>query len=265
MTLIFGAVGFRSAVRALNVYLKKEPVPLRSHFDNIAAKLGAWDMVGQSQKLSVEMIEELGTDLYLDRRYLDTESRDGRWMSLHIAYYTGMIDAVPHVPDRCLVAGGFNARTTPANLPMTLRRRGWVEGPPSASGLRYPTVTFPDAITKAPVTVHLPLGEFAIRTTEFSHDDMPDRRVFAGYFFVANGRYAVTPEQVKLLAFRKSERFAYYCKIQFLTIGDKDFTVEDFVAQAARLTEELLPDLMRCLPDWPELEKTAAASRSEDS
>ena len=93
-------------MRALNVYLKKEPVPLRSHFDSIAATLGAWDMVGESRKFSAEVIEELGTALYLDRRYVDTESPDKRWMSVHIAYYTGMIDAVPHVPDRCTGATG---------------------------------------------------------------------------------------------------------------------------------------------------------------
>ena len=45
LTLVLGSIGFRSAVRALNVYLTKLPVPLREHFDNIPATLGAWEAV----------------------------------------------------------------------------------------------------------------------------------------------------------------------------------------------------------------------------
>ena len=125
LLLSLGRLGFSAAVRSLNVYLQKEAVPLRTHFDNIATHVGGWEMVFEGPKLSAEMVEELGTDLYLDRKYAFGDAPDAPLMNLHIAYYTGMIDAVPHVPDRCLVAGGFNARTTPVNLPLDVDRDGW--------------------------------------------------------------------------------------------------------------------------------------------
>ena len=118
-------------------------------------------------------------------------------------------------------------------------------------------VSYPDAITRATVTVRLPRGDFELRTTEFSHPTEPDKRMFAGYFFVANGRIAATPEDVKLIAFRKSERYAYYCKVQFFAVGDRNFTAEHFAAQSADFIEALLPELMRCLPDWVDVQAGA--------
>jgi len=247
-------VGFQAAVRGLNVYLRKKPVPLRDHFDNIPMALGPWESVGKTQKLTAELVEELGTELYLDRTYaIDGDASSG-WVQLHVAYYTGMIDTVPHVPDRCLVAGGFNARSRPKNLPMELAQKGWrLESYESDEDVDQ-IVTFPDSITRAPVTVRMPRGDFKLRTTEFSLDEKPDARIYAGYFFIANGRIAITPEDVKLIAFKKSEEYAYYCKVQFFAIGDPDFEADDFVSLSADCLDELLPELMRCLPDWPEVE-----------
>ncbi len=260
MLLGLGRLGFSAAVRSLNVYLQKERVELRTHFDNIATHVGDWEMVFEGEKLSAEMVEELGTDWYLDRRYARIGVPEDPFLNLHLAYYTGMIDAVPHVPDRCLVAGGFNARTTPVNLPLDVSRAGWTIDPEAGGspGEPWHTVTYPDRVTRATVTVHMPRGDFELRTTEFSHPSQPDSRMFAGYFFIANGRIAVTPEDVKLIAFRKSERYAYYCKVQFFAVGDRDFTAERFAAHSADLTAALLPELMRCLPDWADIEGGAA-------
>jgi hypothetical protein len=253
VALAVGGLGFRSAVRSLNVYLKKQPVPLREHFGNLPRHLPGWKMIAEGERLSAEMVEELGTELYLDRQYAREGDPDGAWLQLHIAYYTGMIDAVPHVPDRCLVAGGYNTRAQPDNIPMEVRGRGWMMPPPDAGPLEFPKVTILDTIARRPVDVHLPDGDYALRTTEFSHTDQPNSRTFAGYFFIANGRIAVTPEQVKAIAFRKSEEYAYYCKVQFFAVGDDSLTAERFVEHAASLLEVFLPELMRCLPDWPEV------------
>lgn len=261
---MLGNIGFRSAVRSLNVYLQKEAVPLRSHFDNIPARLGEWELRAEAPKLSAEMVEELGTELYLDRQYQLTGERDPVWISVHIAYYTGMIDAVPHVPDRCFVAGGLNARSRPRNIPMELSRRGWRVGDRATDGEPAYTVTFLDAITGAPVSVRMPQGEPKLRVTEFSTNEDPDARIYAGYFFVANGRIAVTPEQVKWIAFQKSQKRAYYCKVQFTAVGGKEFTAEAFTSRSARLTEALLPELMRALPDWTALETLSAAEAGSD-
>jgi hypothetical protein len=264
-TLTVGGLGFQSAVRALNVYMTKEPVDLRWHFDNIATSLPSWESEGEIRKLSKELVEELGTNLYLDRKYVDQDDPDKGWIQLHIAYYTGMIDAVPHVPDRCLVAAGFNTRTQPQNLVLDVDTSDWrTDIEPVGDDLVFPEISYRDPITRSALTVRMPIGEFRLRTTEFSRDEMQDQRVFAGYFFIANGRVAVTPEDVKMLAFRKSEQYAYYCKVQFLSVG-RELTEEQFIDRSGRFLEELLPELMRCLPDWTEIlsESTPHAGGSD--
>jgi hypothetical protein len=113
------------------------------------------------------------------------------------------------------------------------------------------------------VPVRMPVGQFRLRTTEFSHGETPGARIYGGYFFIANGRTATTPEDVKILAFDKSEEYAYYCKVQFFTIGPKTLTEQGFLAQAADLLRPLLPELMACLPDWAEIEEMTEAARAE--
>ncbi|MBM4102374.1 MAG: exosortase-associated EpsI family protein, partial [Phycisphaerae bacterium] len=99
--LVLSSIAFRASVAALNVYLRKEPVALRESFDTIPTKLGRWRRVGQDGRMGDAMTESLGTNQYLDRHYaLDGDSSKGVLL-LHIAYYTGMVDAVPHVPERC--------------------------------------------------------------------------------------------------------------------------------------------------------------------
>ncbi len=248
------------------MYLQKKPVELRRHFDNIASTLGDWKKVGEAQKLSEEMVEELGTPFYLDRNYALGDEPSGGMISLHLAYYTGMIDAVPHVPDRCLVVAGFNARTQPQNLPLELDRRKWVPDPDHVNLVteeHYWTVTYRDDVTSRPVTVRMPIGDFKLRTTEFSHDDFGDARIYGGYFFIANGRVAHTPEAVKRIAFRQSEEYAYYCKVQFLTQGDRDMTIDDYVSLSTDLLVELLPEIMHCLPDWADVEARMTETSAE--
>jgi hypothetical protein len=205
--------------------------------------------------------------LYLDREYAkETDDRTRRVVSMHIAYYTGMIDAVPHIPDRCFVAAGFEISGLPVNYPMPLNPAGWRTDPScvnQATGQPYQTAVYRNPITGRTTLVRMPVGDFVLRTTEFQHAKMPDKRVFSGYFFIANGRTTATPEGVKLLAFRKSEEYAYYCKVQFTASGRRDFQADQFAALAADLLQPLLPELMRCLPDWAETEARMAQASSE--
>ena len=249
VTLVVSAVGFRLAVAQLNIYLRKEPVDLRASFDNIPRRIGAWEATGEDKKLEATGVEALGTSLYLDRIYRLDSSRSGPAgeppILFHLAYYTGQIDAVPHVPDRCLVAGGFNAMGTPVNIPLSLDKSTWEDDPDSD----YPIVSRRDPVTGRNVPVRMPLGEVALRTTEFSDNSNPGAKIFAGYFFVANGGIAVTPGDVKRLAFRASEKRAYYCKVQVLSAG-KGIDQDSFVERATEFLDLMLPEIMICLPDW---------------
>ena len=100
----------------------------------------------------------------------------------------------------------------------------------------------------------MPIGKFKLRTTEFRGGDRFEQRIFAGYFFIANGRTTPWPEGVRRFAFDLTTRYAYFAKIQFTMIVSQGNTPEEFVADVADLANELLPELMWCLPDWAEVE-----------
>jgi hypothetical protein len=59
-----------------------------------------------------------------------------------------------------------------------------------------------------------------------------------------------------MLAFDRSSQYAYYCKIQLTILSDPQSTLEDFNAIASEFISELLPEIMKCLPDWAEVTKS---------
>ncbi len=257
-TLLICGIGFRIAVRGAQAVLAKEPVPLRSQLTAIPKRLGPWRATGEDRMLTAELEEALGTRKYLDRVYVREADR-GRDQSVmvHMTYYTGIIDAVPHVPDRCMVAGGWVTVDLPHNLPLPLNRSTWKPDQNrtnQATGEPYSVVTFDHHVTGESVSVRMPVGEFKLRTTEFRRSDRPKERIFAGYFFIANGRTTPWPEGVRKLAFDLTSRHAYFAKIQFTMIAGPSLNNDDFVATVATLADELLPELMLCLPDWAEIE-----------
>jgi hypothetical protein len=249
-------VGFTFAVEALNIYLQKYPVDMRSPFATIARTLGPWQAVGDDRVMDPAILAELGTDKYLDRVYALNGNPAEGMVNVHLAYYTGMIDAIPHVPDRCFVAAGYEKLAEPTNLPLPLDQSKWREDQQltnHATGAPYPLVEHRSDIHGTRV-VRLPLGDWLLRTTEFKDARSAESRIYSGYLFVANGHVTPSPERVRLLAFDKSEKYAYYCKVQF-TMSGRGLTPEQFLAKSADLMESLLPELMQKLPDWSEVER----------
>ncbi len=262
--LVVGAFGFLGAVRALNVYVVKEPVQLRSPLDSIPTRLGRWQKVGQDEQLSDAIVEELGTKQYVSRIYaLDGEVSKGA-VELHMAYYTGTIDDVPHVPDRCWNVAGFSQTKVAEDFALAVDDSLWNKSSGvvnRATGREYATTTTVDPITGKPTNVYLPIGDMKIRVTEFQNPKQPALRLLGGYLFIANGRLTPDPYGVRALAFERSERFAYYCKVQFSmrynARGDES-SLAIFREKADDLFRELLPHLMARLPDWPTVEHAAS-------
>ncbi len=265
VVLVLSAVGFRAAVAALDLYLRKEPVPLRESLDTIPTKLGRWRRVGVDARLGTAMVESLGTHFYLDRQYaIDGDPSKGV-ITLHIAYYTGMVDAVPHVPERCWGAAGLNMVSQPATLAIPIDRSQWKvssEFRNAATGDAYPTARVVDPVTRREEVVLMPIGEAEMSVTVFQDERTPDAWLVGGYMFVANGRLTHSPYVVQTYAFDLSNRFAYYCKVQCSTVvTGGEGAVDRWTAMTAELLTELLPPLMRRLPDWSQVE----ASQSKDS
>ncbi|MDA1261349.1 MAG: exosortase-associated EpsI family protein [Planctomycetota bacterium] len=252
------AIGFRASVSALNMYLRKEPAPLREALDTIPTKLGRWKRVGVDSRLGEAMVESLGTRFYLDRQYAIDGNPSNGVLTLHIAYYTGMVDAVPHVPERCWGAAGLNMLTQPANKLVPIDRSKWdlVSGPKNGpTGESYPIARVVDAVTRRDESVYMPIGETEMSVTVFQDDSNPDFRLVGGYLFIANARFTSSPYVVKTYAFDLSSRYSYYCKVQCsMLVKDGDQAVEKWTERTAELLSELLPNLMRRLPDWTLIE-----------
>ncbi|MBT4584524.1 MAG: exosortase [Phycisphaerae bacterium] len=252
--LTTSAVALQVGVQALNVYLHKEAVYPRQDLAVIPSSLGPWKSVGEDSRFDKAGVEALGTDMYLSRNYSNPVSA-APMVQLHIAYYTGQIDAVPHVPDRCMVAGGFIPLTAePVTVSIDVGDKSWLlDAENELDGTQIPYVTKLNPVIGKEEIIHMPLGEFEIRTTEFSHPELGDDRVIAGYFFVANGKTTAYPEQIRLLAFNPASKYAYYCKVQFTIRGNQHFTIDDYSEIVSDLSKELMPDIMACLPDWVEV------------
>lgn len=257
--LAAGAVGFRLLVAQLNIHLLKEPVQLRRPLDSVPTKLGEWERIGSDTTYSSTMIEELGTRSYLDRTYAIEGNPEKGTMHVHVAYYTGTIDAVPHIPERCWAVSGLELTRNSDGTPISIDRSGWKPlDPPAASGEPYLSTSVIDPITAERESITMPLGDLVATTIEFQNPKAPDVRQVGGYFFIANGRLTASSYGVRALAFNLSDRYAYYCKIQLTKSGrvssPDGSLLEPFTQDASEILTHILPEVMRCLPDWPEWE-----------
>ena len=258
-TLVIGAVGFQVALARLQVFLKKESVPLREPLDTVPASLGRWKQVGKDAVFSDALVEELGTSSYIDRFYAIDGDPEKGVLEVHAAYYTGMIDTVPHIPERCWNANGMVMRGQPAVVGIPVDRSSWnlSEGPVQpGTGARYPVTQVLDRLSGKVARVSLPLGDLQMTVTAFQDPRAPGLTSLGGYLFVANGGTTPSALSVRNLSFKLTDRCAYYCKIQFSARlpGEPEKVTPEFVRMTSDLMQSLLPQLMRCLPDWPSIE-----------
>ena len=264
--LVLGAVGFRLLVAQLNIHLMKEAVDLRRPLDSIPTKLGRWERVGADAVFSSTLIEELGTRSYLDRVYaLEGDPAKGT-VHVHVAYYTGTIDAVPHIPERCWAVGGLELTRNSEGTPIAIDRAGWRPASQDGSS-RYMVSTVKDPVTADLEEVTMPVGDLTLTTIEFQDPKRPKVRQVGGYYFIANGSIARTSYDVRAMAFNLTDRYAYYCKVQLTksgTVAEEDGSLlEPFKSDAAEILTALTPHLMRCLPDWPTWEKKSREGSAE--
>jgi hypothetical protein len=261
VVLIGGGAAFRGAAAALKYQLTKRPIEAELKLPSTPKQTDRWTCIADRQE-GAEMLEALGTQNYITRAFVRNAQNgqaDPRVIELHAAYYTGMIDTVPHVPDRCLVGAGFTITGATRNIPMSLDLSSWntvrLEGSEdhvySRRCYRTRDSIGPDGKEQKVLIrphIRLPRGieDVTLRVTEFASPG-GDRKLLAGYFFIANGGIAGKAEDVRALAFDLRADYAYYLKVQFS--GSYD-SVDELIENASDLLEDLLPDLMLCAPDW---------------
>ena len=260
LVLLGGAIGFREVIRKLDYYLMKQPVPLRSALDGIPRNLGEWKQVGKDAGFGAAEIESLGTDKVITREY-QRSTKDGKKQTIdvHVAYYTGKIDDVPHVPERCWATSGLIQTVAPERVDLDIGSSWEIDETIAnkSTGELYPFVNRLDSIKGGLEKIYMPAGEIVMQATEFQSEDRPDERLVGGYFFIANGRVTPSAFGVRALAFNRTDKYAYYCKVQINFLGKAREEREifgKFEDVSADFLEELMPELMKRLPDWPAIE-----------
>lgn len=252
--LLVGALTMGRAIDAMGIYLQKQPIQPEGDrkVRQILTETDRWIRVGPDLIEAADVVKTLGTSNYVSRAYA-AKDPDGRpdlddVVDFHAAYYTGMIDTVPHVPERCFVGGGWQIAADSRIVDVPLDPSGWILDEDAGvylvrisnrnhdrPGQRVP---LPRGVT--------PDGGLKMRVTEFY--DPKGRRVFTGYFFIANGGTVASAEGVRLLAFDLTQDYAYYLKVQVTSLQAQ--SAEELGAVTGELLDDLLPEIMLCVPDW---------------
>ena len=251
-----------AGIHYAGIHLKKKPIeaPGNRALISIPNDTPSWKQVGTDKLESAEIEETLGTKNYITRTFVRKDRKadePAMELQLHAAYYTGGVDTVPHIPERCYVGGGMVALRTEI-VPLKLDANLWSVHPGAANAeksgwfrQRVPNWS-PDGAGTS-VTLPRDPGSMKLRVTEFqagANKSAP--KLYAGYLFVANGGHVSSAEEVRLLAFDLKSDYAYYLKIQFTSRSVR--SPEELADQASSLMGELLPEMMRCVPDWVEVE-----------
>jgi len=282
LTLLAGAAAALSAtLKAFNIHTFKAPIHPASglNLSSLPLQVDGFRLVFESPPLSAEVQKSLGTSNYLSRTYEEAEapSEDERPRSFefHTAYYTGMIDTVPHVPERCFVgSGGFRIDGDKGQVvPIPLDINRYTPDPDidtSVHGELLRGRTSPYSAAPG-VRVRMPRDLDRLRMNVTRFVDNNGNAIHAGYFFIANGGTVPRAGDVRALAFSNQASHAYYVKVQF-----SSYTVdsaEELAELAADFLDETLPDLMRRVPDWvdvvegthPDVRADAAQATADDT
>ncbi len=251
-TLAVAAASVHTVVPMMGLHLKKAEIYPASGLtlQSLPDITPSWEKV-YDRRETAEVEEELGTHNYITRMYRERHPKDPdhpQMVELHIAYYTGMIDTVPHVPERCFVGGGLQMAQSPRSVPLKLDTSKWYldKSAPSKLGPVY------RVRTRKGQRVRLPFHPETIKIRASGYPVSDDREIFAGYFFIANGGHTDSANGVRILAFKLENYYAYYMKVQFNS--STVHSVDELADVASSLLNELFGDIMLCVPDWVDVQ-----------
>jgi hypothetical protein len=248
--LILAAGGLNAATELLQLHFRKMPVPLARELSEIPSRLGPWRQVSIDVPMPPEIEKVLGTKQYVARYYVDTRivsdaeldkllkdktpqeremaalnlqlQHDGAVVQMMLTYYTGMIDTVAHVPERCMTASGFEST-----------RNDVMPCGPLAERDGDHTMRF--IVFEESEGIASPISGGPKRVSNFT------------YFFNCNGEYTSDSIGVRTRLANLFQTYGYYMKIE----TQVRFSSADTAARtSADLIGYALPDIERCLPDW---------------
>lgn len=263
------AVGLNVCTDYLRLHYRKEAVPMRVEAldgaDGIPARLGNWVQVSRDKAFDPDLEHILGTRKYVDRTYVNAaadpalnlaslatlsdserEAAVGRVQAEHpeavvhigIFYYTGLVDTVAHIPERCYIADGFDV--TNYGVQSGRRLGKTADGADRVLDFRY--IDFEDQSGRNRVAKNV------------------------AYLFHVNGHYESDPLGVRRRLQNLFERYGYYAKVELMTavpagVGEaRERARQRSLASIEDLLTNLLPEVERCLPDWQALHAAPAVA-----
>ncbi|HXE51493.1 MAG TPA: hypothetical protein VN541_00670 [Tepidisphaeraceae bacterium] len=261
-----GAVGLNFATDFLKLHYRKQRVDLRvagwDAPDGIPATLGKWVQVSVDTPLDPDVEHILGTRQYVYRDYVDRQivgddvireltdkshsaaersaalaklqaEHPEAVMNVGITYYTGMVDTVAHIPDRCYIADGYDVSTYDVEKDQPLGV--YADGNPRNVSFRF--LHFDDDTGRGRVSKNV------------------------AYLFHVNGHYEDSPLGVRRSLENLLERYGYYAKVELMSVSPaaeggeaaKARVRQQTLAAMENFLSNLLPQVERCLPDWKKL------------
>ena len=162
-------------------------------------------------------------------------------MALNVTYYTGMVDTVSHISERCMVADGYEPKVTKL---LELTAGPGPDGQPRKVMARF--ATFEDQTGNGRVSRNV------------------------AYFFHCNGEFEPSPVGVRGRLQNLFEKHGYYAKVEFMadeplrpgvSDSERQASADRCTAAMSDLLTVALPEIERCLPDWQALKQAEAAKK----
>lgn len=219
----------------------KEPLPPRRPLASLDRDLFKPYRFIKADFMPPESVEALGTNEYLRWTLEDPRRAEDdplRYVSLFVTYYTGGLDLVPHTPDECYFASGYD----PATLPETVVR---------------PLETLPEEAREVP-----------LRLVTFEKTGIFGRsRLSVIYTFFCNGRFTADKLDIRFQKIRPASRYAFFSKVELIFGGTasnkpgiRPATPEETLEGAEEVLSVALPRLVESA--WPDIEEAGAPRKA---
>lgn len=218
-------LGFKLLASYKKIQFRKLPVELRKALNQLdKQKLAPYEFI-QHIEIPPEVLDELGTDEYIQWGFRDASSkipnRPEDTIHLFITYYTGKPDQVPHVPEACYLGSGYR-----------------VEG-------------------DSDIMVSIPaLGDnfkIPVKLVEFKKTGLLGQsNQVVMYTFNTNGQFCAGRRGVQMVVGDPRVKYAYFSKLE-LSFGNRDIapTKEQAIEAGKRFLQILVPVLVQeHWPDW---------------
>ncbi len=222
--------GYRSA---------KKPLELRASLDSLdASRLGPYEVVHKNV-LAPTVIEQLGTESYIDWVLKDTRRKPNETtyrVHLHVAYYTGGHYLAVHRPDVCMIGSGYE--------------------------LADAENTYLEIKTLAPERSTVPIRVCTFQRTKI----FDDQQFVVPYTFFCIDEFRATEKGVRFKLNDPSYNHAFFCKVELRfmqgTAEAKYASKEESLTASADFLSYVLPILIS--DHWPDVAEVEQALAEEN-